>query len=246
MVAQPGRIQVTLELFRRSRRAADRLRRAFGGSIAELPLDWQERFFAAHRTKRLHIGKRLTLAGDERHLSEATPSALIIPAGAAFGTGEHATTAMSLRILERVSRPLEPGWRMLDAGTGSGVLALAACRFGAGQVVAIDNDRTAISTARQNAKGNGIRGVHFVVGDVKDSLRGTFDIIAANLYSELLEALLPQFRRSVAQSGRVILSGVLREQERQLTRALRSNDLRVIESRRRGKWVALLAAPGSK
>ncbi len=145
---------------------------------------------------------------------------LIIPAGAAFGTGEHATTAMSLRLLERVTRGRPAGWRMLDAGTGSGILALAARRFGAGEVVAVDNDPRAIKTARANARSNHIRGLEFVVGDVRKQVRGKFDLIAANLYSELLAAVLPRFRRGLREDGRLILSGVLRRQERGIARGL--------------------------
>src|SRR5207244_8027136 len=83
---------------------------------------------------------------------------LVIPASAAFGTGEHATTAMSLRLLERVTRKWKDGWSLGDLGTGSGILALAAKRFGAGRVVGIDIDPTAISMAESNARLNKVRG----------------------------------------------------------------------------------------
>lgn len=128
---------------------------------------------------------------------------------------------------------------MLDAGTGSGILALAAKCFDAAQVVAIDNDPTAISTARSNAKANGIRGVKFVVGDVGQNVDGRFEVIAANLYSELLVALFPQFRVSLSARGHLILSGVLRRQEPEVVRALRANRFRIDEARRCGKWIAL-------
>ncbi|MGI8819597.1 MAG: 50S ribosomal protein L11 methyltransferase [Chthoniobacterales bacterium] len=244
VVEQLGRAQVSVEVFCATRRAAEQLKGEFGGAIEELPADWQAQFFAAHRTKPLRIGKRLWVMGDATELGPTAPhSALIIPAGAAFGTGEHATTAMSLRLLERISRGRTAGWRMLDAGTGSGVLALAGKRFGAGPVLAIDNDRTAISTARENARTNAITGVKFIVGDVqRDLAAGTFDIITANLYSELLESVLSRFRASLAPAGALILSGVLRAQEPKLTRALRTNEFRVVEARRRGKWIALLAS----
>jgi ribosomal protein L11 methyltransferase len=129
---------------------------------------------------------------------------------------------------------------MLDAGTGSGILALAARRFGAGRVLAIDNDRTAISTARENARVNGIAQLKFTVGDVQKEIAGRFDIIAANLYSELLESVLAKFRACLAREGRLILSGVMRQQERKLARALKENRFVVLEARRRGKWVAML------
>ncbi|MEP6956941.1 MAG: 50S ribosomal protein L11 methyltransferase, partial [Chthoniobacterales bacterium] len=120
-------------------------------------------------------------------------------------------------------------------------LALAGKRFGAGKVRAIDYDRTAIATARENARRNAIGGLQFAVADVTRGTVGTFDIITANLYSDLLETVLPQFRSSLAADGMLILSGVLRSQEPGLTRGLRRNGFRVLEARRRGKWVALLA-----
>ncbi len=76
----------------------------------------------------------------------------------------------------------------------------------------------------------------------QDGRHRCFDVITANLYSELLEAILPRFRDWLAAEGRLILSGVMRTQESKLTRALRRNGFRVLEARRRGKWVALLAS----
>jgi ribosomal protein L11 methyltransferase len=129
---------------------------------------------------------------------------------------------------------------MLDAGTGSGILALSASCFGARDVLGIDHDRMAISTAKQNARQNKISGVKFRVKDVKQRFPGKFDIITANLYSELLEAVLPIWSENLTSDGCLILSGVLREQEWQLRRALHRNGFRVREVRRRGKWVAAL------
>jgi ribosomal protein L11 methyltransferase len=236
VIERPGRQRIALEAVT-ARAEAEWLREEYGGTLQPLPADWQKQMFAAAKTKPLRIGKRLTIVGDAADAGEGP--VLLIPAGAAFGTGEHATTAMSLRMLERVSRGLTPGWRMLDAGTGSGILALAGSVFGAEEVLAIDDDPTAISTAMENARMNGIRTAPFEVADVKVRTRGTFDVITANLYSELLEAVLPRFRRSLASDGHLILSGVLRQQERQLTRALQANGFRIVETRRRGKWVAL-------
>jgi ribosomal protein L11 methyltransferase len=132
---------------------------------------------------------------------------------------------------------------MLDAGTGSGILALAGRRFGAGDVIAIDNDPLAIKTAKWNSRQNGIRGVKFLVGDVREISAEGYDIITANLYSELLRETLPRFRRSLRADGRLILSGVLRAQEPGLVRALHRDGFQVCETRRRGKWIALVAAP---
>lgn len=247
IVERPGAGRLQVEMFCETLALAQRLKAGFGGAIEELPPDWHAQFLASHHIKPLGIGRRLVIVGDAEDVPEDGPaSRLVIPAGVAFGTGDHATTAMSLRLLERVARRFPTGWTMLDAGTGSGILALAGQRFGAGPVIAIDNDRMSIATARENARVNEIAKVKFVVGDVKTRLAGRFDIITANLYSDLLEAVLPQFRRSLAEDGRLILSGVLRAQERQLTRALKASSFRVLEARRRGKWVALLCSGKSR
>jgi ribosomal protein L11 methyltransferase len=163
---------------------------------------------------------------------------LIIPASLAFGTGEHATTAMSLRLLEQLTRGWKPGWRLVDLGTGSGILALAAHRFGGGGVIGIDNDPAAISVAKSNAKLNKTRGVSFQFNDVqKWNSRQETDVIMANLYSDLVIEILPKLR-----CGRwLILSGILRSQQNELARALKRNGFGIINMKRRGKWVAILA-----
>ena len=248
VIERPGAKRLQMEAFCATKAAARALVEAFGGAVDELSSGWQTRYFSAARSKPIKIGQRLIVASDPADVPADLPSArtLIIPASAAFGTGEHATTAMSLRVLERVTRPAASGWRMLDAGTGSGILALAGRCFGAREVIAIDNDALAISVAKQNARANNIRAVTFVVGDVNRGPSGKFDIIAANLYSELLVSLLPKWRKQLGAAGKLILSGVLRRQERELADALTANQFAIVEVRRRGKWIALLAAPGQK
>jgi len=155
---------------------------------------------------------------------------------------------MSLRLLEKLTRNWKPGWSIVDLGTGSGILALAAKRFEATRVIGIDSDPTAISTAKENARANKVHDVNFRVGDVrrcklgKSRLRGTsygeVDVVTANLFSELLIEILPKLKAA----RWLILSGVLREQERDVTRALKRNKIDILQLHRRGKWVAILAA----
>ena len=100
---------------------------------------------------------------------------------------------MSLRFLERLTREWEDGWSLADLGTGSGILALAAKRFGAGRVIGIDIDPTAISIAKANARLNKIDNADFQLADVRRWKPTTgWDIIAANLYSKLLIEILPK------------------------------------------------------
>ena len=240
IITRPNRERALLEVVCKSRGQADELATEFGGRVEKLPSDWRKRFVRAQQTKPLRIGKRVVVvtAARGRGYSTLGKQRLVIPSGAAFGTGEHATTAMSLRLFEQVTRRWKPGWSMLDLGTGSGILALAAKRFGAEHVVAIDNDPVAVSTAKENARLNKIDNVRFKVADVRRwKPRSKIDIVAANLFSELLIEILPK----VKQSRCLILSGILREQEREVARALRRNKIDIVAVRRWGKWVAILA-----
>src|SRR5215469_7767217 len=103
---------------------------------------------------------------------------------------------MSLRFLEQLTRCWNAGWSLQDLGTGTGILAPAAKRFGARRIVGIDNDPSAISTAKSNARLNKIRGAIFQLGDVRKwkSIENT-DVITANLYGDLLIEILPKLSR---------------------------------------------------
>jgi ribosomal protein L11 methyltransferase len=238
VVERPGRKSVALEVVCPSGREARRLARDFGGRVETIPRDWRMRFARAQKRPPLRIGRRL-LIGSVRSPRGGAAN-LVIPAGAAFGTGEHATTAMTLRILERITRPLKGHWSFADLGTGSGILALAARAFGAKTVVGIDNDPRAIFTARANARLNRVSRARFQTGDVRRwQPKGRIEVVAANLYSELLIETLPQLTRYLAAPGWIVASGIMRSQEREVLKALRVNGIQVLEVRRRGKWIAL-------
>ena len=243
---QPGKARSVVEVSCVTRKEALPIQREFGGAIEKLRIDWLEQFAKRNRTKPLRIGLRLTVSRTRTQTAKSS-RIIVIPAEAAFGTGEHATTAMCLRMLEQMTRKRAAGWSMLDAGTGSGILAIAASCLGAKKVIAIENDPLACAVAKRNAAANRIGNIEFRIGDVlTQKFRGKFDIITANLYSEILIATLPSWKRSLADDGCLILSGILRSQEPTVIKALRRNGLAVHESRRRGKWIALLAGPAGK
>ena len=246
VVRRPGRKRLELEIVCRSRSYSSAVLKKFGGHIEALPRNWMQRFARAD-SKPIKIGKRLIISSVEgifvcrlsRHKGR---SHIGIPASLAFGTGEHATTAMSLRLLEQLTRDWKPDWSLVDLGTGSGILALAAKRFGAGGVTGIDNDPAAISVAKANAQLNKIRGISFQLGDVHKWKSGQeTDVITANLYSDLLIEILPK----LGSGPWLILSGILRSQQDELVRALRRKRLDIINMKRRGKWVAILARRSS-
>ena len=265
IVRRPERKRLELEIVCRSRSDSSTLLTEFGGRIEALPRNWLERF-ARGDAKRIKIGKRLIVVRSMNELRRCSvrchqrsphhrarpdalrtahstahtikPALLVIPASFAFGTGEHATTAMSLRFLEQVTRRWERGWSLVDLGTGSGILALTAKCFGAGRVTGIDNDPTAISMAKSNARLNKIRGATFQLADVHGwNPAQKTDVITANLYSDLLIEILPKLRGG----GWLILSGILRNQKHEFVRALQRNHLDVVDMKRRGKWMAFLA-----
>jgi ribosomal protein L11 methyltransferase len=241
IVQQPGRKRLALEIACRSRSDSSALLKEFGGRAATLPRNWLE-LFVRTPFKPLKIGNRLiisSVAGPSvSRLSRDKGSQLIIPASSAFGTGEHATTAMSLRFLERLTRRWTCGWSLVDLGTGSGILALAAKRFGAARVIGIDNDAAAISVAKSNARLNKIRGVTFQFGDVQKWNSGqAIDVITANLSSDLLIEALPNLK----VHRWLILSGILLSQKDKVAHAVRTNDYELINEKHRGKWVAILA-----
>lgn len=247
LVERAGRNRASLEISCRTMKQAQALRRELGGAVVRLRSNWLEQFARKARGKPLRVGSRLVILRSPLKTGTSNArvsrvSSIIIPAEAAFGTGDHATTAMCLRLLEQITRRFEPGWRMLDAGTGSGILAIAGSYFGATRVLAIDNDPLACATAKRNATVNGASHITFSTGDIlKRQLAGKFDVITANLYSEILIAALPLWSRQLAPNGHLILSGILRSQETMVTRALRQHGFITLEIRRRGKWVAVHA-----
>lgn len=235
IIERSGRKRLQLELAAPSRAELWRLVKGFGGRVLKLPHDWLKRFSREQQTEPIRIGKRLIIVRSRK--DRPSTNHLIIPPGAAFGTGEHATTAMSLRMVEKLTRRWKPGWSIVDLGTGSGILALAATRFGATCVIGIDNDPVAIATAKENARLNKIRAVQFRVADVRrwKSSR-QIDIVTANLFSELLIKILPKLKAA----RWMILSGILQNQERDVTRPLGRHKIDIVQVRRRGKWVAIL------
>jgi ribosomal protein L11 methyltransferase len=243
IISRPGRKRLQLEIACTSRKDSRKLIEEFGGHTEKWPRDWLKRFADPRKSKPLKIGKRLLISNVGGTLAsllsrDKNRSHILIPASAAFGTGEHATTAMSLRLLERLTRHWKDGWSLADLGTGSGILALAAKRLGAGRVTGIDIDARAISIAKANARLNKIDKVDFRLGDLRRWKPGTrWDVVAANLYSELLTEILPNLKRS----NWLILSGVLRREEDKLLRVLQRNNMAIVKVKRRGKWIAALA-----
>jgi ribosomal protein L11 methyltransferase len=166
---------------------------------------------------------------------------LILEPGMAFGTGTHATTALCLRALQRwlAGRPGSgAGSSVLDVGTGSGILALAAAMLGAGRIAATDNDPVAIRVAGENALRNGLEGrVAFGTQPLED-LEAKFDLVLANILCNTLIELAGPLSARLARGGRLVLSGILVEQAAEVAAAF-APMLVAVACESEGEWMLL-------
>ncbi|MDX2226303.1 MAG: 50S ribosomal protein L11 methyltransferase [Verrucomicrobiae bacterium] len=240
----PSRV-IRVEVYPESRSAGLALVRKFGGKLLELtPRTWwapQE-----PRAEPLRIGTKIIVVVSEEqrrvwHQKFPSRPILNIPASLAFGTGEHATTAMMLRLLGQV-----PDWeqkRFLDIGTGTGILALAARALGCRDIEAFDNDPRAIRVARENDRLNPgprrtrIPWQRLSVADFKP--RKKFDVVAANLFSDLLIAHHKRLIRALKPGGQLLLSGIFRDHVPLVLPCYRRAGLTLLTQRMQGRWCAL-------
>jgi len=156
---------------------------------------------------RLPIGKKfiVTRVSDEPAFGERLP--IVLAHGRAFGSGEHETTRSCLEALEEL--PLLPSGRVLDLGSGTGVLAVAAARLGARHVIALDPSPEAIQTTLATVRLNGMTGIVAPVQGEIAALRGArFDLILANLYGDVLLLLVHEITSLLASGGYVVTSGI--------------------------------------
>jgi len=193
----------------------------------------------------LRIGRRTVIKPTWRTV-EAAPDDIIVELdpGMAFGTGSHQTTALCLVLLEDLVRP---GMRVLDQGTGSGILAIAAVRLGAASVDAVDISAVAVRTAGENARQNGLSDRLRVWQVEEDQPAGgasrgeaTYDLIIANIIARVIAQLAPSLRAALAPDGRLIASGIIREREGEVVEALAAAGLIVVQRLAQDEWVALL------
>ncbi len=164
----------------------------------------------------------------------------IIP-GRGFGTGGHDTTALCLEALERLckSRPDLADTALLDVGTGSGILAIAACKLGCGHVTAFDNDSDATGNARDNVALNGVK-IKLFTGTI-ETVTGEYALISANLLAHLIVEIMPHLARLLADGGTLVLSGILNEQSDTIDKALAANGLKASRYESRGMWLCVEA-----
>jgi len=198
--------------------------------------NWHTAWRRYFRSRR--FGQRIRVQPSwSRHKPAPDEILIQLDPGLAFGTGGHATTALCLELLERY---LQPGMRVADVGTGTGILANAAAKLGAREVIAVDDDALAVKVAQGNIERNGVaERVQAIVGDGFYALEGTFDLIVCNIISGFLISTAPQVPPLLNAGGVYIVSGTSgRNWRGGVRRAIEGAGLTLEEARKRRTWVA--------
>jgi ribosomal protein L11 methyltransferase len=188
----------------------------------------------------LHIGRRVVIKPTWRtYKPHGDEVVLELDPGMAFGSGLHPTTQLCIEVLEHF---LNPGMKVLDIGTGTGILAIAAAKLGAVSVLAVDTDADAITAARRNIFHNHTQEViHLKPGSLAD-VKDKFDIVLANVLAPTIISMVESnLARVLCIKGFFVASGILLEQVDDVKDALHSHALKVIETRQKADWAALVA-----
>lgn len=202
--------------------------------------DWTANWKA--HFKPLRVGRRFLICPT---WEDAAPCAhdrvLSIDPGRAFGTGHHETTALCLRWLEEWAeeRDVAELGTLLDLGTGSGILAMAAVLLGYREVVGLDNDPEAIEVAEENVVLNGLQGKMTLRTGSVTGIDGCFDIVVANIQSQPLVEMAREIAKRVKPRGRAVLSGILLDQQAAVRDAYEGSGMIPAGSKTAGEWCLL-------
>ncbi len=200
------------------------------------PWEWEEAWKAHFRP--LRIGKRLVVrpTWHEREAQEGDIEITLDP-GLAFGTGHHPTTRMCL---EQLERRVKPGMRILDLGTGSGLLAQAALLLGADWALALDTEADAVRASRRNLKAAGLsRRVRIARGTLPHPEAERLDLTVANISAKVLVELAGELVAALRPDGVLIASGVLEERGDEVREAMRNAGFVELETQQTEDWLAL-------
>ncbi len=199
--------------------------------------DWNESWKESFKPFR--VGDRIVIVPDwEKYEAGPDEIKIVIAPKMAFGTGHHETTRLMMGLLTRYVRQ---DMRALDAGTGSGILAILAAKLGASAVVAFDTDPLAVENTRENCALNNVT-------DTIDCFEGTieavkakkFDLICANINRNVLTELAGKFKGLLRNDGLILLSGLLVTDEMEILHHYQKADWRMLHSERENEWLALV------
>ena len=160
--------------------------------------------------------------------------------GMAFGTGTHETTRLVVSLLEKYTKK---GCRVLDVGTGSGILAICASKLGAGECKAYDIDPVAVRVARENVKDNECNNITCDVSDLLygvDLSGGQYDLVCANIVADIIIRMAPDIGKYMKDDAILLASGIITERSEEVVEAVKANGLRIKEQLTDNGWCALV------
>ncbi len=194
---------------------------------------WKEHFHV------VRIGQNFVIKPGWRDHSPGPDDIVIeIDPGLAFGSGLHPSSQLCLKLFEDISLS---GKSLFDVGTGSGVLSIAASKLGATPIRAVDIDDVAVRVAKENFELNNLTAqIETGVGSAAANGGQQWEIVVANILAHILIDLMPDLAASIAPAGKLILSGLISDQETNVTAAAATHGLRIIERRIEEDWVALV------
>lgn len=213
------------------------------------PLIWRSRVIQEEKWaeawksnfKPLLISPRIVVKPPwEKYAPQKEQIIIEIDPGMAFGTGTHPSTQMCLQTLDKMIPSFPDPPSLLDVGTGSGILAIAARKLGAKRVVAIDIDPVAVESARKNAAANKMKkGIDFRVGSVPGASLG-FDIVVANLLPQELLSVASSLAEKISPGGVAIVSGFLQRQKKEMADAFAGYKLKVRLTKNSQGWTCFV------
>ena len=203
--------------------------------------DWAETWKEFFHTEK--IGARTVIKPTwEEYEVKVGEIVVELDPGAAFGTGQHATTSLCIRALEDLVRP---GMTVFDVGTGSGVLAIVAAKLGAKRVEAVDFDTVAVRVARENVRQNGAEDVvRTGRSDLLKSVEGRADLIIANIIADIIVRLFGEVKGSLAAGGTMLLSGIIEDRLADVVEAAGRHGFSVEKIEQEKGWAAVIVKGG--
>ena len=188
--------------------------------------------------KVLKIGKRTIIRPSWEEYEKKNDEIVIdLDPGMAFGTGSHATTSLAMELVEKY---LGAGSRVIDVGTGSGIISIQAAKLGAGKILAFDYDAVAVEAARNNVSANKLSAkIEVKQNDLLNGVTEKADLIIANIVADVILRLIPQLEGCLAEGGRIILSGIIEKRLDEVLESLNTHGYEVLETRENEGWYAL-------
>lgn len=199
--------------------------------------DWNENW--KKYFKAFEVGSRLAVCPSwETYENSDNRKVISLDPGAAFGTGAHATTYLCLGILEDI---VNENSRVLDIGTGSGILAVASCLLGAKNAVGVDIDELAVETAKGNAAANGVgEKTDFFVGDLAEKVSGRYNIVCANIVADVVMRLFINVADYMTDNGYLLVSGIIDLRAKEVEESAKAHGFKIIKAPVREEWHAYL------